>query len=328
MPELSLIAALLGGLVVLAVAGDVLVTGAVAVARRLGLSPLIAGIFIVGFGTSLPEMIVAVDAAAGGHPELALGNIVGSNIANVWLVLALPALLSPIACGQFGQTGSLVAVIIATAAWIGLTAVMPLNPGIGVLFIAALVGYGLYTFFIMQRASRNGINVGVESQAGNLSLPLMLLFIAIGLVGLPVGARLIVEGGVGVARAFDISEEVIGLTLLAVGTSLPELGAGIAAALRGKASVMVGNILGSNLFNILGSGGIVALFGPLSLSPSFHNYDHWALGLTTLTLALFILTRSKVSRLAAIAMMLVYALYIYGLISGWDLTGLVLGRDA
>lgn len=328
MPELSLIAALVGGLVLLAVAGDVLVNGAVALARRLGVSPLIAGIFIVGFGTSLPEMIVAVDAALGGHPELALGNIVGSNIANVWLVLAVPALLAPIACGQFGQTGSLVAVIVATAAWIGLTAVMPLNPGIGVLFIAALLGYGVYTFLVMQRAGRRGVDVGIEPVGGNLSLPMTLLFIAIGLVGLPIGARLIVEGGVGVARTFDVSEEVIGLTLLAVGTSLPELGAGIAAAFRGKSSIMVGNILGSNLFNILGSGGIVALFGPLSLSPSFHNYDHWALGLTTLTLALFILTRSRVSRLAAIAMLLVYALYIYGLISGWNLTGLLLGNNA
>ncbi|MEQ9314941.1 MAG: sodium:calcium antiporter, partial [Henriciella sp.] len=147
----------------------------------------------------------------------------------------------------------------------------------------------------------------------------------VGIVGLPIGAHLIVEGGTGIARNYDVPEEVIGLTLLAIGTSLPELGAGLAAAFRKRGDVIIGNVLGSNIFNILGAGAIISMFGPTDLAPTFSQYDHWAMAAATLTLGLFVLPRTKITRLAALAMILVYCIYLYGLVNGWNLTAAVSG---
>ncbi len=325
MSDLSLYTALFGGLVILAFAGDFLVSGAVAVSRKLGVSPLVAGILIVGFGTSAPEMVVTLGAALEGSPALALGNIVGSNIANVWLVLAIPALIVPIATGGFGQSRALLFVLLTTATWIVLTAIMPLVPIIGYAFLAGLIFYAVITVTQTLSAAKQGVDVGIIEEEPSLSGFKLWACLLVGIIGLPIGAYLIVEGGVGIARKFDLSEELIGLTLLAVGTSLPELGAGIAAALRKRADVVIGNVLGSNVFNLLGAGAIVSLFGPVEIASGFPNYDHWALGAAALTLALFIIPKSRISRLAAIAMLLIYAIYLYGLISGWNLLAGVIG---
>ena len=327
MPDLSLIVSLVGGLVLLAVAGDFLVNGAISAANRLGVPHLVAGVFIVGFGTSAPEMVVAVDAAVKGYPAIAFGNIVGSNIANVWLVLGLPAVIAPLATGGYGETRALFAMLAATAAWILICATLPFNMAVGALFILALFAYGIYTLHATRKAERAGMDIGVDAEDPHLSLPMTSAYIVIGIVGLPVGASLIVSGGVGIARAFHISEEIIGLTLIALGTSLPEIAAGISAAMRGRGSVVVGNILGSNIFNLLGAGGLVALVaggtpGGVQMSRSFHAYDHWAMALAALTAAAFILTRSKVTRLAGLLLLLIYAVYIFGLTQGWDILAL------
>jgi len=329
--DLVAFASLIGGLVLLAAAGDFLVGGAVSLGRHLGVSPLFAGIFVVGFGTSAPEMIVAVDAALDGHPELALGNIVGSNIANVWLVLGLPALISPLATGEFGQKRALLAMLIATLVWIVVTATGPLHAGVGAAFIAGLVVYALITYFAARQAVSAGVDVGMEEEEQQVyGWPRTLGLLAIGLIGLPIGASLIVDGGVHVARTFDVPEEIIGLTLLAIGTSLPEIGAGVAAAMRGHGSVCVGNVLGSNIFNIAGAGGIVGLMAgfsdrPIQVTETFLVYDHWAMAAAALTLGLFIVTRSSITRLAGILLLLVYLAYIYGLVSGWNILALVTG---
>ncbi|MEO0982426.1 MAG: calcium/sodium antiporter [Pseudomonadota bacterium] len=325
MPDLGLIAALVGGLILLAVAGDALVNGAVSLSRRAGVSPLVAGIFIVGFGTSAPELVVAIDAALSGYPGLALGNIVGSNIANVWLVLAAPALIYPFTCGGFGQKRALTVMLAATAAWIWILARGPLTPAVGWIFLAAFAGYGAYTFASTAAATKRGIDVGLDDEEAQFGVPIALLLVLAGLIGLPVGARLIVEGGVGVAQTFGVSDEVIGLTVLAFGTSLPEIGAAIAAALRRRAGIVIGNIIGSNLFNILVSGGVVALFGPVTAAPTFGRYDHWALAAAALTLAAVILPRARISRLSGGAMLMIYVIYIYGLVSGWNISALFTG---
>lgn len=316
MGDISLYAALLGGLVILAFAGDYLVNGAVALARKLGVSPLVAGILIVGFGTSAPELVVTLGAALDGYPSLAMGNVVGSNIANVWLVLAVPALIAPIATGGFGQMRALLFVLLATLSWIVATAVTPLPPVIGVLFLLGLGAYAILTVTHALSASKRGIDVGLDEDIATLSGFKMWACLAVGIIGLPIGAHLIVEGGVGIARTYNISEELIGLTLLAIGTSLPELGAGIAAALRKKGDVVIGNVLGSNVFNLLGAGGIISLFGPVQIAPGFANYDHWALAAAALCLALFIIPKAKISRFAALSMLLIYGLYLVGLIQG------------
>ncbi len=321
MPDLTLLAALVGGLVILAVAGDFLVNGAVALARRIGVSPLVAGILIVGFGTSAPEMVVAVDASSQGQPGIAIGNIVGSNIANIWLVLAVPAFLIPLATRQFGLRRSYWIMIAVTAVWIGWTAFMPLTPVFGFVLLGSLILYSILMLVWTSQGIRKGIDVGLEDEGESLGTVAMWVNLIVGLVGLPLGAHLIVEGGVGIARIYAVPEEVIGLTLLAIGTSLPELGAGIAAGLRRRGEVVIGNVIGSNIFNLAGSGAIIAFFGPTDLAPTFLQFDHWALAGAAIVLGLFVLPRSRVTRLAALAMLLVYAAYIYGLIHGWDITG-------
>ena len=332
MPDIQSVAALVGGLVLLAIAGEFLVTGAVSLGRRMGISPLVAGIFIVGFGTSAPEFLVAVDAAMKGYPELALGNIVGSNIANVWLVLGLPALFAPMVCGGFGEKRALAAMLIATAAWILIGATMPLHAGVGMAFILGLAAYVVYTFVSASQANARGIDIGVDDALPVKSVALTILFVVIGLVGLPLGARLIVTGGVDVAQALGVPDYVIGLTLIAVGTSLPELGAAIAAVRSGNSSMVVGNVLGSNIFNLLGAGGLVAFFStaagePVRMADSFQQYDHWAMAAAALTLCFFIIPRRPVTRLAGLLLILLYALYIYGLTQGWNVLGLFGGGN-
>ena len=321
MPDLTLLAALVGGLVILAFAGDFLVNGAVALARRIGVSPLVAGILIVGFGTSAPEMVVAVDASSQGQPGIAIGNIVGSNIANVWLVLAVPAFLIPLTTQQFGLRRSYWIMIAVTALWLGWTAFMPLTPVFGFILLGSLIVYSILMLVWTSQGIRKGIDVGLEDEGESLSNAAMWVNLVVGLVGLPLGAHLIVEGGVGIARVYSVPEEVIGLTLLAIGTSLPELGAGIAAGLRHRGEVVIGNVIGSNIFNLAGSGAIIAFFGPIDLAPTFLQFDHWALATAAIVLGLFVLSRSRVTRLAALAMLLAYAAYIYGLVHGWDITG-------
>ncbi|MEM7661758.1 MAG: calcium/sodium antiporter [Pseudomonadota bacterium] len=320
MPELALIVSLIGGLVLLAIAGDLLVTGAVAIGSRLGLSPLVAGIFIVGFGTSAPEMIVALDAARNSHPNLALGNIVGSNIANVLLVLSLPAIIAPIRTGSWGQGTAWIAMALATIAWIAFLSTMGLTSSVAGLFLIALIGYAIFTLIAAKAATDAGVDTGVEA-AGSSSAGLIKAagFTLVGIIGLPLGAQLIVDGGVEIAEFYGVPQEFIGLTLLAIGTSLPEIGAGVAAAFRSKTDVLVGNVLGSNIFNILGAGGLVSLFGPLTASPSFNNYDHWAMAIAALLLGMLIFLRLRIGRLAGIAMLLIYTVYIYGLVNGWNI---------
>ena len=329
MPELTLIAALIGGLVIMAFAGDFLVNGAVAVARRLGVSPLIAGIFIVGFGTSAPEMVVSLNAALEDRAGLALGNIVGSNIANIFLVLGIPALIMPFVAGGHGQGRALTAMLVATAVWILLTGMGPLTVLGGILFLAILIAYCVVTFYMARKAVATGEDPGVElEEAPKLSLPRSLAYIVLGIGGLVLGAHLIIAGGVGIAEFYHVPQEWIGLTLLAIGTSLPEIGAAVAAALRRHGEVAIGNVLGSNVFNILGAGGIISLFGPIEIAATFTHYDHWVMTFAALLIGGFILTRARLGRLMGILMLLIYAVYVCGLVNGFDILGLFLTPPA
>ncbi len=323
MPDPILIASLLGGLVLLALGGDLLVRGAVRVGRSIGATPLIAGIFIVGFGTSLPEIFVSVNAAFTGSPGLAIGTIVGSSIANVFLVLAIPALIFPVMAGGPGQRRALFATLLATALWIGMTSIMPLNPLVGICFLCVLIGYTGLSLFAARRDEVGGKPTGIREHVSE-GPPLWraLIYVPAGVAALVFAADLIVTGADGLARVFGVPEEYIGLTLLAVGTSLPEIGASLAAAARKRGDVVVGNILGSNIINILGAGGLVAMSGKVEIARLFHTYDHWVMGFASIVLAVLILTKAKIGRLMALLLLLLYALYIYGLVNGVSLLGL------
>jgi cation:H+ antiporter len=323
MPDPILLASLVGGLLLLALGGDLLVRGAVRAARALGASPLIAGIFIVGFGTSLPEIFVSVNAAFTGSPGLAIGNIVGSSIANVFLVLAIPALIFPVFAGGPGQGRALFATLLATALWIGMTAIMPLTPLMGICFLMVLIGYTGLSLFAARRDEVAGKPTGVrEHEPEGPPLWRALIYVPVGIAALVYASTLIVSGADGLARAVGVPQEYIGLTLLAVGTSLPEIGASLAAAARKRGDVLVGNILGSNIINILGAGGIVAMSGTVELARLFHAYDHWVMGFAAIVLAVLILTKAKIGRLLGLLLLLLYAMYIYGLVGGVSLLGL------
>jgi cation:H+ antiporter len=326
MPDIVDIVALAGGLVLLALAGDALVNGAVSLARKMGVSALFAGIVIVGFGTSLPEIIVAIEAALTNKEGLAFGNIVGSNIANMWLALGLPALIAPVAMQAFGLKRTLLITSIATLAWMAITWLGPLSPTIGIAFLAGLGVYVAMSFFISRGAVKAGHTAeDLIDMPDPLPLGRAGIFVLIGVVGLPVGAELMIRGATGLAEFYGISDRIIGLTLLAVGTSLPEIAAGLAAAFRRQGDVLIGNVLGSNLFNILAAGGVVALFGPFELSSGFHAYDHWFMALSLAVIALGVLFKRDIGVTGGLVLLVLYGVYIFGLVEAWsfaDLFGL------
>ncbi len=320
---------LLCGLALLLFAGDALVRGAVAAALKAGLSPLVAGIVVIGFGTSLPEVLVSVDATLNSAEDLAHGNIVGSNIANIMLVLGFTAIFAPVATNAFGTGRSMAVTLFATFLWIGVTYYYGLNPIWGSVFLALLIAY----IFVIVVSSRKKVGIsGVhhddvsdEVDVADKDMPIwkVCVFLLIGLLGLALGARLTINSGVFIARELNVSEAIIGLTLLAVGTSLPEIGASIAAAMRKHTDVVLGNVVGSNLFNLFAAGGAIALVKTQTIGESFHTYNHWVMAIATVAIALFVAFKWKIGRIMGVVFLLGYAAYIYGLINGFSFTGLI-----
>lgn len=324
MPDPILLISLFGGLLLMALAGDLLVRGALGLGRALGVSPLVAGVFIVGFGTSAPEMFISANAALNGNPGLAIGNIVGSNIANILMVAAIPALIFTYRSGGAGQGRALAMLLLATGIWIGMTAIMPLEPLMGLCFLLVLIGYTGLSIFAARHDEIAGRG-SHHADAVTLNPPVWraIFYVPLGIAGLLYASSMIIAGGEGVARHFEVPEEWIGLTILALGTSLPEIGAGLAAAFRQRGDVVIGNVLGSNVFNLLGAGGIVALFGPFEVAPMFLRYDHWVMGAAALLFAGLILLRVRMGRLLGVVLLLIYAAYIYGLVTGTNISALV-----
>lgn len=304
---------IVAGLGLLVVGGDFLVRGAVALALKLGIAPVIVGLTVLAFGTSAPELIVSIAAALGGQPGIALGNVVGSNIANVLVILGATAVIAPVLSDDDELKISWVYAILASVLLIVLCFLGPLVWWHGAVLLSALA----LTLYLQIGRARGGqahapeVDVAVASDgAGKIALWLVL-----GLVLLPVGARLLVDGATDIARGFGISEAVIGLTLVAIGTSLPELAASVASALRGRADMALGNVIGSNLFNILAIMGITAFFGPLEVPEQMLRFDLWFMLVTTGLLGPFLLRHIAVGRVAGLALLSVYAAYTVWLLA-------------
>ncbi|HEV7693694.1 MAG TPA: sodium:calcium antiporter [Hyphomonadaceae bacterium] len=318
------IAFLLIGFVILIYAGDCLVRGALAAAYKANISPLLVGILIVGFGTSMPEFLIAIQATLAGNTGLAHGNIIGSNIANIWLVLALPAVIFPISTVAPRMRLTAVFMLLVTIAWMVITVFFGLTPVIGMAFLGVLLVYAAIAWFI----NREDHTEDTPEEKQMMATPFwrMMTLILIGLVGLPLGSKLLVEAGLSLAKDTGIREEVVGLTLLAVGSSLPELGAGIAAAVRRQSDVAMGNILGANIFNILGVGGVVSVLAPNSthaLSPEFTGYSNWVMGLAALMITLVVLLRRRVGVATGAVFLVLYGVYILGLVYDWTIDDLI-----
>jgi cation:H+ antiporter len=347
-PEFKAAGLFLLGLVAIVIAAEFLVRGCLRSARKHNLSPVLAGALIIGFGTSLPELGVAAVSGMTERPGLAYGAIVGSNIANLLLVLALPAVFWRVDTAAKGARRSMIALILATAAWIVITHQFGLTPAVGLGLMAGLVTYLAMVLTtkasLPSRRLPQAVGAGVASgdPIGLVQLeqaelakaeaatppPGGMLFILIGLALLPAAAHAVLEGGQDLARLAGLNDSLIGLTLLAVGTSLPEIAAGIAAAFHKRGDLVLGNVIGASIFNLLAAGGLLALFSPTAMPVSFHIYDHPMLLLSTLLIAVFVLFRMKISRLFGLVLLILYAAYLSGLILGaskqadWPLRGL------
>lgn len=291
---------LLAGMALLLAGGEALVRGAVGLARRLGVSPLLIGLTLVGFGTSTPELVTSVLAALAGSPGIALGNVVGSNIANILLILGLAAAMWPIACAPaaFRRDGTVVAAVAVLCAGVAVTGMFGRPAGLA--FVALLAWYLLHTW----RRERAAPDAAGELYAHEAGLaepgPGHAWSAAVtalgGIAAVLGGAHLLVGAAIALAAAAGIPEAVVGVTIVAVGTSLPELATSVIAALRRQPELAVGNVLGSNIFNVLGILGVTALVRPLPVPGEILRLDLWVMLAATALLIVFALTGRRISR--------------------------------
>jgi cation:H+ antiporter len=310
------------GIVILLFGGDMLIRGAAALARRAKIPALLVGLTIVAFGTSAPELVVSVDAALSGAPGLALGNIVGSNIANVLFVLGLPALFGVIGTQTRGVRRNALFALLSGVALIIVSrdGSISLMEGM-VLFALIFVFIGLLAFSAM-RAKDDPLLAEVaelEEAAGKSSVPGIMAALIIGLIALPFGAHMIVTGGTAAAGLLGVSDAVIGLTALAIGTSLPEFATVVAAVMRKQGDLAIGNVLGSNVFNVFAVGGATGIAAGLANAPmpvpdAFMRFDFWVMLGASALLALLIYAGRNIGRLAGVLFFGGYVAYIAALV--------------
>jgi cation:H+ antiporter len=304
----------LAGLALLVLAGDALVRGAVNLSLRLGIPALIVGLTVVAFGTSAPELLVSVQAVLRDAPEIAIGNVVGSNIANILLVLGLPAIIYAMRTDGHDTRRSYLTMIAATALFIAISFIGPIRWPHALALLAGLA-LMLWDNYRSARTHRT-IEAPEELEGADPRMPgpkITLLLVA-GLIGLPIGADLLVDGAVNIARVFSVSEAVIGLTLVAIGTSLPELATTLAAAIRREADVALGNVIGSNVFNLLGIVGIAGLVGAIPVGPDFLRIDLWVMLAASLMIAPFVFHKFPINRLWGLAFTGLYTAYLVALV--------------
>ena len=299
------------GLVTLLLAGDFLVRAAVNLALRLGISALVVSLTVVAFGTSAPELLIVLSAMADDAPGLAMGNIVGSNTANILLVLGLPALAAGLYTTGFDTKKAFISMILATVLFITLAFMGPFSWWHGGLMLAVLAAILLDQAWTARRVSRVAVATedlnGVDTSIPGWKITLYLLF---GLVGLPLGAKVLVVNAEIIAREFGVPETAIGLTLIAVGTSLPELATTTVAAIRRQADVALGNVIGSNMFNLLAIIGIAALVGPIPVADEFLRFDLWVMLAASFLLIPFVFFGRNITRIWGVALTLLYMAYL------------------
>lgn len=305
------------GLIILLLAGDSLVKGAVNMSLRLGIPALIVSLTIVAFGTSAPELLIAISAIDEGAPDLAIGNVVGSNTANVLLVLGVPALLATFFTSECDTRKSYVQMMAATVLFIAVCFFGPITFWHGIILLTALA-FVLGDALLQAKRHRQmacEADEDVEGADPNLPWWKIILFLVLGLVGLPLGADLLVDGSVSIAREFGVSEAVIGLTLVAIGTSLPELATTTVAVLRRQADVALGNVIGSNMFNLLAITGIASLFGTIPVPQNFLVFDLWVMFAASALLIPFVFFKQNINRFWGIGLTALYVVYLLVVLS-------------
>lgn len=281
----------LAGLVGLAVGGELLVRGSVSIAQRLGVSNLVTGLVIVGFATSMPEMVASIEAALAGSPGIAWGNVVGSNLANTLLILGATALVMPIALSGTGRRDAIVALVASLGLW-ALTAAQIGSIWVGIGLLLGILAY------IYWRYNHPHSDVGDDEDEPEAQTALtfsIVLFLG-GLGLLVFGGQLLVSGAIEMARIFGVSETAIGLTVVAIGTSLPELAASIAAAVRGKPGLAIGNVVGSNIYNILLIGGATMTIAPFAIPADLLTHELALLALSAVAFLALVARAKQIGR--------------------------------
>ncbi len=302
------------GLMLLLLAGDSLVKGAVNLSLRLGVPALIVSLTIVAFGTSAPELLISIQAIWDGVPDLALGNVVGSNTANVLLVLGIPAMLAVMHTSACDTRISYLQMLAATILFIGLAYRGVFDWIAGLILLAALFAMLIHAALSANRHRKAGqeCSEDEELEGADPDLPWskIILFLGLGMIGLPLGANLLVDGASNIAKDYGVSDAVIGLTLVAIGTSLPELATTVMAALRKQADVALGNVIGSNMFNLLGIIGVASLVGPIPVGATFFAFDFWVMLGATVLLVPFVFLKQDLTRLWGALLSVLYVSYL------------------
>lgn len=304
------------GIALLAYGGELLVKGSVSLALRLHISTLVVGMTVVSFATSAPELLVSLEAALSDHPDISLGNIIGSNIANIGLVLGLTAIISPLAVPkEMYRTNYPMLLIVSVLFMALLYFFKAITFWMGILFVISLFVFG---FLIIQKSRKNNPQTPQDDPLLQevVSFPLWksLSLLLAGAIALYFGADLLVESSVSIAREWGVTERVISLSLVAIGTSIPELAASIIAAIRKEETLAIGNLIGSNIFNVLAVLGITSLVVDIPvIDLKILSKDIWIM--LAFALLLFpimrFLDKNKINRVEGVLLFLAYTLYIY-----------------
>lgn len=301
---------LLAGFILLMLSGDFLVKGSVSLSGHFKVSKLVIGVVIVSFGTSAPELVVSLDAAIKGHPDIAIGNVIGSNIANIALVLGLTAIILPVKVKKKAIHFDWAVMMFVTLLFFAFSLNRKLQFFEGLIFLTIL---GVYIFRSIFKSRKENLKSLEESVKPKYNLFISFLFVALASVGLIYGAEFLVKGASNIALKMGIDERIISVSVIALGTSLPELATSIAAAVRKELDIFIGNIIGSNLFNILAILGLTSVFKSIDINPMTLKFDfYWMIGISLL-LFLFILPLRKgvVTRWKGLIFVSIYFLYIY-----------------
>lgn len=303
---------MIGGVLLLYYGAEFLIKGSASFALRLGLTPLVVGLTVVGYGTGMPELIVSIDASLIGRGEIALGNVIGSNICNIGLVLGLSTLIKPMIVKRQ-------LVRIDAPIMIGVSILLPiilsngyLSRPKGLILLVGLFAYTAWAIFYSKTHNKHGENVEVEEEVPHLNKSIWVdwFFIALGFVGLWIGARLFVTATVSVAKFFGVNDAVIGLSVVALGTSLPELATSIIAIMKNHRDLAIGNLVGSNIFNILAIVGVTGLIHPFTIE-GINFVDYAVMILFASTSLLFMVRGLVVKRWEGALLLCGYFVYIF-----------------
>ncbi|WP_421989930.1 calcium/sodium antiporter [Qipengyuania sp.] len=317
-----ILASLVGGLIALLVGGELLVRGAVGLAERAGVTPLVIGLVIVGFGTSMPELVTSVEAALAGSPAIAWGNIVGSNLANTLLILGAAALMAPIAIRQGAALRDTGVALLATAMLVTIAVAGLHTAWLGLAMLLLLGSYIAYCYREERQAAPEILHNAPYDRAAALELSDSGLHAASvnwlkpvavtlgGLAILVVGGRFLVTGAVDLARLAGLSETLIGLTIVAIGTSLPELVTSLVAARKGETEVAFGNVIGSNIYNLLGIGGVTMLVAPEAIPRTLLPVDLGIMGLSAIAVLAAVWLAKGVGRVLGGLLVAAYGVFL------------------